>query len=183
MTKLRLGLIGSSVSLWFGLLGCGSTSFSTASDGGQDRSSADRPADAVPTDAAACQCELDNDGGIGFGGLRISWACYGATYGGGTRGNFCGIGTWTSACGLDVHAAGSFGGPEKWAYDSSGTLVGVQLSSEPSVFVCPSDPSNASLQSSFLVSGQFPDASCPTIPCSCGDGGLTCPPPDAGSDH
>jgi hypothetical protein len=90
---------------------------------------------------------------------------------------------WSSACGLYVYASGSYGGPEKRVYDSSGTLVGIRLSSEPSDFVCPSDPTNASLQSGFLVSGQFPDASCETIPCSCGDGGLTCPPPDAGSDH
>jgi hypothetical protein len=121
---------------------------------------------------------------VGEGALKISWACYAAIYGGGSRGNFCGVGgIWTSACGLDVYAFGSYGGPEKRVYDSSGTLVGVQLSTEPSYFVCPSDPTNTSLQSGFLISGQFPDATCPTIPCSCSDGGLTCPPPDAGSDH
>jgi hypothetical protein len=184
MTKLRLGLIASTVGWWFGLVGCGSSSSSSASDGGQDRSSADRSADAVPTDASACQCQLDNDGGIGGGGLKISWACYAAIHGSETRGNFCGVGgTWTSACGIDVYATGSYGGPEKWAYDPSGALVGVQLSTEPSDFVCPSDPTNTSLQSGLLLSGQFPDATCPTIPCSCSDAGLICPPPDAGSDR
>ena len=94
----------------------------------------------------------------------------------------CGVALGRRFCDLEARQY-SYGGPEKRVYDSSGTLVGIRLSTEPSDFVCPSDPTNASLQSGFLVSGQFPDASCPTIPCSCGDGGLTCPPPDAGSDH
>src|SRR6185312_9927826 len=61
----------------------------------------------------------------------------------------------TTGCGLRQITVQTIGGPERWVYDQSGTLVGEQLGTDDSEFLCPTDPSMIGF---VLRAGQFPDS-------------------------
>jgi hypothetical protein len=117
---------------------------------------------------AACQCSVDTEA------LTVDWACYCALYGncGETEdqlGCQTGLGTWTRGCAIDEYTVDTAGGPEIWAFDQTGKLVGAQLATDDSVFVC---PNNQALQRFELRAGQFrPDSCAGVTSCDCGDAG------------
>ena len=137
--------------------GCGSKSL-TPADAAIDHH--------VGGDAVAgCMCQADTQT------LTISWDCY-------CQLNNCnGVetisscadtpGVWSRGCGFDQYTADTPGGPEIWAYDQTGKLVGAQIATDDSVFVC---PDNQALQRFVLRAGQFRPASCASVTtCNCAD--------------
>jgi hypothetical protein len=76
-------------------------------------------------------------------------------------------GVWTHGCGFDQYTVDIGGGPETWVHDQTGKLVGAQLGSDDSVFVC---PDNQGIQRFQLGAGQFrPDTCNNTITWDCAD--------------
>jgi hypothetical protein len=85
------------------------------------------------------------------------------------------------ACGLNVFSSPSFGGPFQWVTDQSGTLVGIQLTTDaPPLYSCPSNPTLSAL---VVRAGRFPDTSCAVQDCACDAGGTCTAAQDAGADH
>jgi len=108
--------------------------------------------------------------------LTMSWSCYCAsTYAGGCTRNLadeCSTGTRDRVdyptCGLTVlQIRGAFG-PYQDVYDQDGNLVGAMASSDSNSYVCPNDPTMSGF---ILRAGQFPAASCTSVPSSCLDAG------------
>jgi hypothetical protein len=156
--------------LLIALAGCGSQSL-TPNDGGGDH---------PVTTATGCMCQADSQT------LTVSWDCF-------CQQHSCGIeqiapcsstpGIWTRGCGFDEYAVDTPGGPEIWVYDKNGKMVGAQLATDDSVFVC---PDNQSIQRFLLRAGQFRPDTCngvttcncadtdasPRASCSNGDGGI-----------
>ena len=83
------------------------------------------------------------------------------------------------ACGLTTVTQYTIGGPDVWVYDAAGTLVGKQMSSDSTYYVCPSD---SDIKATRVRAGRFPEPSCVGMPCACDDGVGMCTAPDAGSD-
>jgi hypothetical protein len=136
------------------LAGCGRQSL-TSNDGGSDH---------PDTGAVGCMCQADSQA------LTISWACY-------CQQHSCGIeqispcsatpGVWTRGCGFDEYTEDTPGGPEIWVYDQKGKLVGAQLATDDSAFVC---PDNMGIQRFLLRAGQFRPDSCDSVTtCNCAD--------------
>ena len=134
------------------LAGCGGKSLAPGDAG------ADQPA------AAGCMCQADSQT------LTVSWDCF-------CQEHPCGIeqiapcsatpGVWTSGCGFDQYAEDTPGGPEIWVYDHTGKLVGAQLATDDSVFVC---PENQAIQRFLLRAGQFRPGGCASVTtCNCAD--------------
>ena len=125
-------------------------------------------ADGGTGDAATCQCRLEGDGGAQT--LTISWDCFCAAYGC-SLANSCssfGFNAQRSdypACGLTVYSVDPAGGPWMWVYDSSGSEVGAQRTSDVvPPFYCPSDHN----LSAFRVrAGRFPESTCQGTTCAC----------------
>ena len=161
MSKPYLGWLSSAFAL-LGVFACSPQSLGTGNPG-------------PGKDAAACDCQIGADGV-----LRMSWDCFYTVYGNGSpeRG-LCGIpGQGTSGCGLDVFSYEDLGQSQLLVYDKSGTEVGTQLANAGGGYFCPSD---LTLTASKVAGGQFPDAACATVVCSCNsDSTFTCPAPDAG---
>ena len=132
---LTLGLLG--------VAGCSSESLRAGNDGGVDQ--------AIVGDPAACGCQLD-----GYT-LTISWSCFCAKHDCAPQYNVpcTGSAQLTTGCGLRQITVQTIGGPERWVYDQSGTLVGEQLGTDDSEFLCPTDPSMIGF---VLRAGQFPDS-------------------------
>jgi len=135
------------------LAGCGSSSL-TPQDGGTDH---------PVTTTTGCMCQADSQT------LTVSWDCFCQQYGctGSQAMARCSgnSGTWTYGCGFYQLAADTVGGPEIWTYDQTGKLVGEQLATDDSVFVC---PDNQGIQRFQLRAGQFRPQSCDIIiGCSC----------------
>src|SRR5450432_226462 len=127
-----------SVVVWLGTAAaCGSSLTHGGPDGGTP--------DLQTGDAATCQCHLEGDGGAQA--LTISWDCFCATQtcapanSCGDVGGFNVQRTAYPSCGLTTYSVDPAGGTEIWVYDSSGAEVGAQLTSDDSVFYCPSDHS------------------------------------------
>jgi hypothetical protein len=137
--------------------GCGSQSLSPHPDGG---TGADHPV------AAGCMCAADSQT------LTMSWECYCQTHTctGTEEIDNCSQtpGVWTRGCGFDEYTVDTPGGPEIWVYESqTGQLVGAQLTTDDSVFVC---PDSQGIQRFVLHAGQFrPDTCDSRITCNCAD--------------
>jgi hypothetical protein len=129
----------------------------------------------------ACGCQLEGDAGA-VQTLTMSWDCYCGTFACPSASSFavCSPGHFFTACGLEVFTTDTPGGPERWVFDASGAMVGVELASDSSDYTCPSDPRVRSLR---LRAGHFPDPSCPMVECPCVDGGAACGPEDGGADR
>ncbi len=137
------------------VVGCGGKSLN-AGDAGFDRQ---------VTTATGCMCQADSQM------LTVSWDCY-------CQQHPCGIeqispcsatpGVWTRGCGFDEYTEDTPGGPEIWVYDNkTGKLVGAQLATDDSVFVC---PDNQAIQRFLIRAGQFrPDACDSVVSCNCAD--------------
>ena len=126
-------------------------------------------------DGPACNCHVETGDG-GSLTLTMSWSCYCAsTYAGGCTRNLadeCSTGTRDRVdyptCGLTVlQIRGAFG-PYQDVYDQDGNLVGAMASSDSNSYVCPNDPTMSGF---ILRAGQFPAASCTSVPSSCLDAG------------
>ena len=149
MRKLCLRLVGL-ISL---LAGCGSKSLTAADAGGADH----------PVSASSCMCQADSQT------LTISWDCFCQLYSCNeieTISNCANtIGVWTRGCGFDEYTVNTAGGPEIWVYDHTGKMVGAQLATDDSVFVC---PDNQGTQRFMLRAGQFrPDTCNGVFSCNC----------------
>jgi hypothetical protein len=130
----------------------------------------------TPADPAACGCVLD-----GYT-LTMSWACFckqfDCTHP--VTPVSCGYGLreqLTTGCGLSEVSLQTVGGPERWVYDATGTLVGEQLGTDDGEFLCPTDPSMIGFS---VRGGQFPDGCLSAVTCQCNADGGTCDPTDAG---
>ena len=168
-----------------GLAGCGSQA--AKSDAGHPLADASRdttipihlPTDAAVSDAlvadsgAACACTMDGTT------LHMTWPCFCEAYGcsAATNTTTCGpLLTWASACGLRVRTWTSTGGLNTEIFDATGALVGVRLSGH---YACHGAADGGATV--ILESGQFPPATCQTMPCDCNlDGTIDCPSPDGG---
>lgn len=141
---LTLGLVG--------VGGCSSESLRAGSDGGVDH--------LVAADPAACGCQLDG------ATLTISWSCFCAQHDCAPQYNTpcTGNAQLTTGCGLRQITVQTIGGPEQWVYDESGDLVGEQLGTDDSEFVCPTDPSMIGF---VLRAGQFADTCDSAITTGC----------------
>jgi hypothetical protein len=107
----------------------------------------------------------------------MSWPCFLETFGSGSPElGWCGSpGQWTSGCGLDVFTYDRSGLLQLFAYDKSGSNVGVQYENSDVAFVCPFDPTLTALK---LAAGMFPASTCATSVCTCNaDRTFTCPTP------
>jgi hypothetical protein len=147
-----------------GAAGCSSEALQSG-DGGRDRG--------IDADPAACGCRIE-----GYT-LVMSWDCYCQQYGcSSTTVPTCwGYGQVTNGCGLTEFSILTIGGPERWVYDQTGTLVGAQIGTDAGYYSCPTDPS---LQSSSVRAGQFPDTCDSALTCQCNPDGGSCDPTDAG---
>jgi hypothetical protein len=170
--------------VWVGILGCSPKALAPQNPGpGNDAQVSIVDGSTPPYDASACDCRIGADGV-----LRMSWACFNANYGNGSRASgWCGApGQWTSACGLDVFTYDQVGQAQLFVYDQSGNQVGVQFSSASGPgYVCPTDPTLTAMK---VAGGMFPASSCPVTACSCDHdasgaftGTFTCPASDAGT--
>jgi hypothetical protein len=166
----------------FGGSGCGSKSL-VSGDGGNKTSGPDGPlADLGAGDPAACGCQVEGST------LTISMECYCKQYDC-TQSPFslyCSDVSIGVGCGILEVTQLAIGGPEKWVYNDERTLIGVQLTTDDSVFTCPTDPK---LQGYMLRAGTFPldggglpFESCASVAdCPCVDGKMACTALDAGT--
>jgi hypothetical protein len=84
---------------------------------------------------------------------------------------------WTRGCGLTEYARFTIGGPLRFVYDQSGTLVGAQQGSDvPGEYHCPSDPT---LLADAVIAGQQLDTCDSATTCACSPDGGSCDPTDA----
>nr|UXE44248.1 hypothetical protein Hi04_10k_c1556_00004 [uncultured bacterium] len=136
------------------LAGCGSQSL-TPHDAGSDHP--------VTTVATGCMCQADSQT------LTVSWDCFCLQHACNeieTVTNCSNtLGIWTHGCGFDEYTVDTAGGPEIWVYDQTGKLVGEQLATDDSVFVC---PDNQGIQRFLLRAGQFRPETCNGVTtCNC----------------
>ena len=98
--------------------------------------------------------------------MTISWSCFCAKYDCSSQPKVqcSGSDQITSGCGLQEFTVDTLGGPESWVYDSSGSLVGEQLGTDDSEFVCPTDPGMIGF---VLRAGQFADTCDSAITTGC----------------
>jgi hypothetical protein len=137
------------------LVVAGCSSKSSSPDGGVDHP------------VSACQCSADTQT------LTLDWDCYCAMHDCTATAQQLGCqtstGTWTHGCNLDEYSVDTAGGPEMWVFDQTGKLVGVQIASDTSPYVC---PTNSGLQRFQLRAGQLrPDTCNGVTSCSCADAG------------
>lgn len=137
-----------------------------------------RSARPAPTDGPGCGCRIEGQGGNEV--LVMSWGCFCENYDCGFEAHMCESAPRTShpACGMTVATFAGIGGPDKWVYDQSGTLVGRQMSADSNWFTCPGDPDVKALQ---LRAGKFPEPSCLGVACGCTNGAAECASPDGGA--
>ena len=189
MTKFCLGSLFT-LAVWIGIgagaVGCNAQSLADPSpktkppldgssggsfDGALDRSRID------VTEIDPCPCQLGDDGV-----LRMSWQCFQTQYAAGqSELGWCGApGGWTSSCGLSVFTTDRGSGSKYvYVYDATGNPVGALLSNGQVAYVCRSD---YRLTSYVIAAGQFPDATCASVPCTCNaDRTFTCPGADGGA--
>jgi hypothetical protein len=135
--------------------GCGGKSLLPPPDAGSDH----------PATSIGCLCTADSQT------LTLSWACYCQTHACNQVEEISNCsqttGVWTRGCGFDEYTVDTPGGPEIWVYDQTGKLVGAQLTTDDSVFVC---PDNHGIQRFVMRAGQFrPDSCNGVITCNCAD--------------
>ena len=157
-----MGALASRVTLAL-LVVAGCSSKSSSPDGGKPGT------DGAPDHSAvsACQCTADTQA------LTLDWDCFCALHDCTATEQPLGcqtsIGTWTQGCNLDEYSVDTAGGPEIWVFDQTGKLVGVQVASDTSPYVC---PTNSGLQRFLLRAGQFRPDTCNSVTsCSCADAG------------
>lgn len=156
-------IVACTASSLLAIAGCSSESLRSGTDGALP--------DATESDPAACGCQVTDYV------LTMSLACYCQRYDCAQPEPSCAIYSLGRGCGLTEYSEDTISGPEDWVYDQSGHLVGVQLSSDDSGWVCPTDPS---MFASAVRAGQFPDSCQSFVACRCnGDGGTSCASPDA----
>jgi hypothetical protein len=126
------------------------------------------------SDPAACGCVVSNYT------LTMSWDCFCRQFNCSPGMPSCGYGPRgqiTTGCGLSELSVETIGGPERWVYDATGTLVGEQLGTDDGQFACPTAPE---LIGYSVRAGQFPDSCDSAVSCQCNPDGGTCDPTDAG---
>ncbi len=147
--------------------GCGSKSLAPTSIDGATGTVAEGGA-ATAGDGGSCMCEYADTT------LKVTWDCFCRAYACNQVETIYNCadtpGVWTRGCGYDEYTAPGAWGPQIWAYDQSGKLVGVQLSADedPVPFSCPDNPTT--LGRYLLKAGELRPGGCPNVvTCNCAD--------------
>ena len=177
------GVTAAALFLLAAAAGCGSSAASADAggshphDGAQDQTISvekrpDGSVDGLRADGAPACCTMD--GTV----LHMSWECYCQAYGCPKVSPNCGpLFTWTSACGVLVGTWTTAGGTNKRAFDATGAVVGVRLSTGEAEYGCGGDHTGTA---TTIQAGQLPADSCSAGACSCNlDGTVDCSAPDA----